>query len=181
MPKQCGNADAIGRFGCRSMRIRLFDGPLDIAWKHCAVTSDFLGNFYAVRARSAAANDVRHSVGYLVNELLENAVKFRASGDIVVDTQLEGDRFRACVINLISEAGALRFQDVLAGLQGRDPSELLIERIERNAADPAATGSGLGLLTLMGDYGTLLGWDFGEPAGNRGPVRLAAHAVLPLA
>jgi len=32
----------------------------------------------------------RHSIGYLANELLENAVKFRAPGDIVVEAALDG-------------------------------------------------------------------------------------------
>ncbi len=182
MLRQCGNAGAIEAFGQDAMRIRLFDGPLDIAWKHCARTSDFLADFYAVRIPTAAVKEVRHNVSYLVNELLENAVKFREIGDIVIDTQLESDRFRACVANAVSEERALRFQDLLNRSAGRDPSELLIERIEQNAADPTASGSGLGLLTLMGDYGVQLGWDFRESdAPDRRLVQLATYAVLPLA
>lgn len=119
-------------------------------------------------------------MSYLVNEILENAVKFRTSGDIVIDTSMEDDNFRLCVTNSISKAGALRFQDVLERLQGRDPSDLLIERIERNAADPNSTGSGLGLLTLMGDYDVQLGWDFQTDPEEEGTVQLATYAVLPL-
>ena len=183
MLQQIGNTGAIGTFGAGSLRLRLFDGPLGLAWKHCGITSDFLGDFYSARAHqgSVEANEIRHNVTYLVNEILENALKFRVSGDIVIDTLVEEGQFRLCIANVISEAGALRFQEVLSGLKGRDPSELLIERIERNAADPTETGSGLGLLTLMSDYGVQLGWDFRKLAEENGTVLLGTYAVLPLA
>ena len=183
MPQQFGNTDVIRTFGDGSLRLRLFDGPLGLAWKHCGITSDFLGDIYSARSSqgSIEANEIRHNVTYLVNEILENALKFKASGDIVIDTLVEDGRFRLRIANLISEEGALRFQEVLSGLQGRDPSDLLIERIERNAADPTETGSGLGLLTLMSDYGVQLGWDFRKPAEENGTVQLGTYAVLSLA
>ena len=182
MRKQVGNTDIISTFKAGSFRLKLFAVPLGLAWKHCGITSDFLGDFYSARAvrGSVDANEIRHNVCYLVNEILENAVKFRTSGDIVIETSLENGTFRLCIANTISKEGALRFQDVLSGLQGRDPSELLIERIERNAADPNSTGSGLGLLTLMSDYGVQLGWDFQAPSDQEGTVQLATYAVLPL-
>ena len=39
-----------------------------------------------------------------------------------------------------------------------DPGDLLIQRIEANAAG-TGSGSGLGILTLMNDYGVRLTWD----------------------
>ena len=182
MRRQAGNTGIISSFTAGSFKLKLFAVPLGLAWKHCGITSDFLGDFYSARADrgSVDANEIRHNVSYLVNEILENAVKFRTSGDIVIDTSMEDDNFRLCVTNSISKAGALRFQDVLDRLQGRDPSDLLIERIERNAADPNSTGSGLGLLTLMGDYDVQLGWDFQTDPEEEGTVQLATYAVLPL-
>lgn len=183
MLQQFGSTEVIGTFGAGALRLQLFDGPLGLAWKHCGITSDFLGDMYSAGATqgSVEAGEIRHNVTYLVNEILENALKFKAAGDIVIHTLVEDGRFRLCVANLISEEGALRFQEVLSRMQGRDPSELLIERIEQNAADPTATGSGLGLLTLMGDYGAQLGWDFRKPAGEDGALELGTYAVLPLA
>ena len=182
MLQQIGNTDIMDAFGVGSLRLKFLDGPLALAWKHCGITSDFLGDFYSARTDggSIKANEIRHNIAYLVNELLENAVKFRSAGDIVIDTLMVDGAFRLCIANLISADTALGFQEVLGELQGRNPSELLIERIEQNAADPTSSGSGLGLLTLMSDYGVEIGWNFLRPAGENGPVRLETHAVLPL-
>ena len=59
----------------------------------------------------------------------------------------------------------------------RDPGELLIERIEENAENANSSGSGLGLLTLMSDYGARLGWRF-QPAAEADAIRLDTYAAL---
>ena len=74
---------------------------------------------------------------------------------------------------------ASRFQSLLSELTARDPGELLIERIEANAADETSSGSGLGLLTLMNDYGARLGWNFSDAPAD-GTVVLSTHASLTL-
>jgi len=61
----------------------------------------------------------------------------------------------------------------------RDPGELLIERIEANAAEPFGSGSGLGLLTLMNDYGARLGWTFRQETPED-PILLHTFAELAL-
>lgn len=165
-----------------SSHLRLADGPIDLSWHHCSTTAEFVGEFYALRCRSRdmAYNDARHSIGYLVNELLENAVKFRAGGDITVQASLEENRFELAVANQISTTTADRFQGLLAGIAGRDPGELLIERIEANAEDANSSGSGLGLLTLMSDYGVRLGWSFRKVAAAES-IRLETFAALDVA
>ena len=163
--------------------LRLADGPLELSWHHCSTTSDFLGDFYATQARKASLdyNETRHGIGYLVNELLENAIKFRAAGDISVETSLDGTNFEIRVVNNIDETTSTRFRALLGEITSRDPGDLLIEKIESNAANPSSTGSGLGLLTLMSDYGVRLGWIFHEPASGGAPTRLETFAALTLA
>lgn len=161
-------------------RLRLTDGPLDISWHHCSLTSDFLGDFFADHVKgSDDAREIRHSIGYLVNELLENAVKFRAPGDIEIEAGFHDTMFGLCVHNRVHAATAERFQALLAEITSRDPGELLIERIERNAADPDSHASGLGILTLMNDYGAQLGWKFMRD-DEEGLYRLETYAALPL-
>ncbi|TIO03310.1 MAG: ATP-binding protein, partial [Mesorhizobium sp.] len=77
-------------------RVRLFDGPLDLSWRHCATTSDFIADLFALRFQSSRNDymEVRHSIGYLVNELIENAVKFRAPGEIVVEASMDSECFK---------------------------------------------------------------------------------------
>jgi hypothetical protein len=83
------------------------------------------------------------------------------------------------VRNVAASGTAEKFQALLAELTTRDPGELLIERIEANAADETSSGSGLGLLTLMNDYGARLGWSFSEQPGGH-TVLLSTYASLTL-
>src|SRR5262245_27615349 len=162
-------------------RVRLFDGPLDLSWHHCATTSDFFADVFALRFQ-ASRNDykeVRHSIGYLVNELIENAVKFRASGEIVVEASMDGESFKVKVANIIEGKTASDFQILLSEITTHDPGELLVQRIEANAADLHAAGSGLGLLTLMNDYGARLAWIF-SPAKEIDRICLETYASIPV-
>ena len=161
--------------------LRLADGPLDLSWHHCSTTSEFMGEMFALRVATSDHdyNEARHSIGYLVNELLENAVKFRSPGDIVVESSFEAGLFEIRITNSIGEETSARFKDMLAEITSRDPGDMLIERIEANAADASSRGSGLGLLTLMSDYGAKLGWEFLDD-GAGGPIRLNTFAALTL-
>jgi len=181
MLKQLGTMQLMNGAAAEAGRLRLADGPLELSWHHCSTTSDFMGDFFANLARRSDAdyNDARHSIGYLVNELLENAVKFRAPGDITVEATLENGNFEIRVANFVEEGNAARFQSLLEEIVSRDAGELLIERIEQNAADPLSSGSGLGLLTLMSDYGVRLGWRFLRDSPS-GPVELETYAALTL-
>ncbi|RCW81539.1 slr1658 superfamily regulator [Phyllobacterium bourgognense] len=162
-------------------RVRLFDGPLDISWHHCATTSDFIADLFALRFQSSRNDykEVRHSVGYLVNELMENAVKFRAPGEIMVEASMDAESFKVKISNVVDSETAAEFQSLLSEITVGDPAELLIQRLEANAADPEATGSGLGLLTLMSDYGARLAWIF-SPADETDVVSLEIYASLPI-
>ncbi len=182
MDSQFGEIDPSNSASAFSSHLRLADGPIDLSWHHCSTTAEFVGELYGLRCRAQdmAYNDARHSIGYMVNELLENAVKFRAGGDITVQASLEENRFELKVANHIAAETAERFQGLLAGIEGRDPGELLIERIEANAEDANSSGSGLGLLTLMSDYGVRLGWSFRKVAAGES-IRLETFAALDIA
>lgn len=177
-----GKTDPVNSPSAFGSYLRLADGPLDVNWHHCSLTAEFMGEVYALRCDSAHMdyNEARHSISYMVNELLENAVKFRIEGDITIQASLEGKRFEFTVTNQISPEAAGRFQTLLEEIVQRDPGELLIERIEANAENADSNGSGLGLLTLMSDYGVRLGWVFRQTAADE-PVRLETLAVLDLA
>ncbi len=164
-----------------SMGVVLHEGPLGVTWQHASSTCEFLGDIFAMRHAKEGMDytEARHSIIYLVNELLENAIKFHAPGDIEVRGSLEDGNFEVTVTNRTAAEAAGKFQGLLAELTTRDPGELLIERIEANAADENSSGSGLGILTLMNDYGARLGWHFSEaPAG--GPLVLVTRASLTL-
>lgn len=162
-------------------RLRLFDGPLDLSWHHCATTADFIAELFALRFRSSRNDykEVRHSIGYLVNELMENAIKFRAPGEVLIEAAIDSESFKVKVSNLLGDDIALEFQNLLSEITVGDPGELLIRRIEANAVDAEATGSGIGLLTLMNDYGARLAWIF-SPSEERDRVWVETYASIPV-
>src|SRR6185437_15653096 len=93
-----------GTTGSFATTIRLIEGVLGLTWQHSSTTSEFLGDFFALRGAATGLdyNEVRHSIVYLVNELLENALKFRAPGDIEIRSALDDGRFELIVSNLVA-------------------------------------------------------------------------------
>jgi hypothetical protein len=164
-----------------AIRIVLSEGPLAATWQHASATCEFLGDVFATRHAKNGQDhtEARHSIIYLVNELLENAIKFRSPGDIELRCTLEDGNFELVVRNHAKPDVAARFRSVLEQITAGDPGELLIERIEANAADETSSASGLGLLTLMNDYGARLGWTF-DDAPAQGAVALSTQASLKL-
>lgn len=164
-----------------AVSVVLSEGPLAVSWQHASATCEFLGDVFARRHARAGQDysEARHSIIYLVNELLENAIKFHSPGDIELRCSLEEGKFELMVRNQASHDVASRFQSLLSEVTARDPGELLIERIEANAADQGSSASGLGLLTLMNDYGARLGWNFHDAPAD-GTVVLCTHASLTL-
>ncbi|WP_298821538.1 ATP-binding protein [uncultured Roseibium sp.] len=160
--------------------LKLMAEPLELSWHHCGVTSDFIGEYFS-RACPGDVDpvDARHSISYMINEILENAVKFRYGGDVAIDSSLLGETFEIQIVNKIDNETASRFQELLRELLERDPGELLLEKIEENALNPDSTGSGLGLLTLMSDYEAKLGWSFLREHVSEG-VKLTTFASLRL-
>jgi hypothetical protein len=179
--KTFGDTSRNNGSGAFAMRITISDGPLGVSWQHASETCEFLGDVFALHHAKQGAdyNEARHSIVYLVNELLENAIKFRVPGTISVDCSLHQGNFELTVSNDTQAEVANRFHALIEEITSRDPGELLIERIEANAADENSSGSGLGLLTLMNDYGARLGWDFRSSATG-GAVMLSTHAALTL-
>jgi hypothetical protein len=176
-----GPAEIVGGMSESVSRVRLFDGPLDLRWHHCATTSDFIADLFALPFHGSRNDyrEVRHNIGYLVNELIENAVKFREPGEIRIEATMDADCFKVKVSNVVSTETAVSFQALLAEITVGDPGDLLIERIEANAADPETSGSGLGYLTLMSDYGARLAWMF-SPVDSSGRVHVGTFATIPV-
>jgi hypothetical protein len=168
----------------RDLRLQFHTGKFALRWTHCSSTATFISSYYAslfkVEYPAAQANDLTHSIAYLANELLENAVKFRTEGDVEVQTGLHGEEFVMRVTNHIGPETSATFQVLLSEITAGDPGELLLQRIEANAADENGSGSGLGILTLMSDYGVRFCWTFTPETPSDGRVLLQTIARLPL-
>jgi hypothetical protein len=144
------------------------------------VTSDFIADMMALpyAASKSSHTQVHHDIGYLSNELIENAIKFRQPGEIVVEAGTSHERFFMRVRNAIDRETSSRFRDLLHRIASRDPKELLLEQIETNAMSDTS-GSGLGLLTLLSDYNAKMAWEFEDYHDEYMLTTTAAVAIPP--
>ncbi|HSI86836.1 MAG: hypothetical protein ACAI35_17110 [Candidatus Methylacidiphilales bacterium] len=118
--------------------------------------SDYAGRLHA--ENNPSGGDFADAVCYLANELLENAVKYRCGGPVQLGFCLQPAHFVLVIRNEMLASRAPEFRQRVQQMLESDPTELLMEQAERNAADPDSHGSGIGFLTLLTDYGALLGW-----------------------
>lgn len=176
-----GNAEPAPPELKQLMRIAVSTAQIPLKWSDCSSTADFLSHYYAgifaLDRSEAQVTDISHSVSYMANELIENAVKFRTEGDVTIDAGVDGGDFLLRIANWIDQNTSTRFRALLEELTAGDPGELLIQRIEANAIDGKG-GSGLGILTLMNDYGVRLSWSF-RPEDD-GRIFLETLARLPV-
>jgi hypothetical protein len=173
-----GKEDLVSFDATRALRLRLLDGPLHLAWRHSAMTSDFIAETIALGFRSSERQykTIRHDIGYLTNELIENSIKFRVSGEIMIEALVDTQNFRMRIVNFVDGDAATRFQQLLSKVTAGDPGELLLQQIEASVL-AGGNVSGLGLLTLMSDYQAHLAWRFDEDHQHK-RTRLQTYATM---
>ena len=179
-PMIYGTESLVGMSLNLGTRLTLRDGPLHLSWKHSGVTSDFIADMMALPYATSKSShtQVHQDIGYLSNELIENAIKFRQPGEIVVEAGTSHERFFMRVRNAIDRETSSRFRDLLHRIASRDPRELLLEQIETNAMSDTS-GSGLGLLTLLSDYNAKMAWEFDDYHGEYMLLTTTAAVAIP--
>jgi hypothetical protein len=164
------------------MSLKLFPGVLPIAWEQCGATADFLANYFGTfygahlgRTREQRDYDVG-AMSYILNELVENAVKFNEGGTIHVEVGLVASELVFTVENQLSRGTTAALRRKLSALLEGDPTELFVRRVEEKADNPDDGGSGLGLLTMMSDYQAKLGWKLSPVPGQDDALVLCTRA-----
>ncbi len=143
--------------------------PLQKRWRNNGLSADFIADylttFFPVKdidpSSSKRNAEIRSAVNYIANELLENAMKFSDESvpfGISIQLQLHPDRLIFLATNTIKPFELKQFQATIEDLISQDPNDLFLQRIEANANDHKS--SGLGLITMMNDYLTQIGWKF---------------------
>ena len=157
-------------------RISLDLCPMDLIvnWQRCSMTADWVGRFVA--QEFPRAEHAFREVSIVVNELLENLVKFGADKreSLTLAVVNFGDVVRVDATNRCHAAhvGPLRaqFQRLIDG----DPEALFLEQIERTATG-SDTDSGLGLLALAKDHREALGLQVRSSSGGLWEVTVRAE------
>lgn len=160
-----------------------YPGEFPVKWSQCSIAADFFAEYFAEvgeigLADEAARRDFVGSVAYVLNELIENAIKFCAGGTVVIDAGVEAGEFVVVVSNQIAADRVAPLRDKFVALLRGDPQELLLQRVEENAANPDHGSSGLGFLTMLSDYKARLGWRFDPAPGNPDNALLKTTARL---
>ena len=107
--------------------------------------------------------EVKSAVSYIANELLENAMKYGVEMSpfpISIQIHLNPELIIFQLTNSIRSDRIQNFQEYIKTLLSGDPEDLYIAQLEKNALSETGEESGLGLLTMLNDYGAKLGWKF---------------------
>lgn len=162
-----------------ALEIAIHDG-WSRRWSYAGRLADYVAGYFRADLDSAAgaqAADAVAFVTYAVNEMVENAVKFGQGEEILLRARLDGGEMLVMVSSFAPAETARRYQAVVEEIAAGDPLMLLMERVERNAVEGPSAGSGLGLLSIMTDYGASLGWRFQEQGAV---VAISTMARLPI-
>jgi len=165
--------------------------PLRSRWRNNGLSADFLGDYVTTflpangSAPEAASrqNEIRYAVTYIANELLENAMKYHERDvDIPIGIHLElsGDQITVSASNGIGVGQAELYQVFVERILQHDAGDLLLKQLEDNAEGNESNKSGLGLLTMVNDYGAQLGWRFEVHPAYAEVMTVTTSAVLPL-
>jgi hypothetical protein len=135
-------------------------------WKRCSIAADSWADYLSALVPTDGSammspEDVRSLLSYMLNEMLENTAKFSSGEEQPVEYRawMEPDSVIVELSNRAEGGQAGRLQNFATTLLEGDPSELYIARMEE-AAETGESGSGIGFLTLVMDYGVALAFRF---------------------
>ena len=165
--------------------------PLRTRWRNNGLSADFLGDYVTtflpakegVAALESRQNEIKHTVTYIANELLENAMKYHAQDvdiPIKIHLELNSNQFTVSVSNGVGALQAERYQAFVEQLQKGDAVDLLMKQQEENAKSDESTASCLGLLTMIADYDARLDWRFDVHPAQSKTMIVTTSAVVPL-
>ncbi|NEP61192.1 MAG: ATP-binding protein [Symploca sp. SIO2G7] len=149
---------------------------IDSPWKNQRLSAYFLANCFINFLPFSENNPAEHqrikelksSISYVANELIENAVKFNletANYQVKLGIHfLEEPELVAVMFatNAVDQVGAQKLQTFIQKLLAADLQDFYIQQIEASSKEENSSMSGLGFLTMINDYDALLGWKF-EP------------------
>lgn len=158
--------------------------PLKQRWRNNGLSADFLADYVTTffpRVENDPASldrqkEIRGAVNYIANELLENAMKYseeHLSQPITIKLVLAAESIRFVETNATNIDRGRSFQAFVTELATSDPAEMYVTQLERSAE---SGGSGLGLITMVNDYGAQLGWKF-DDLGD-GAMRVTTQVLL---
>lgn len=133
--------------------------PLELMkdWKRCSLVADFFGNYQAYNYDNQSK--VESVISTIANELLENAIKFTADQNKLVNITLKrfGKELILETVNMAHRKNIDSIHYFIKLLEEHDIEELFLMQIEKNALNDSKNSSGVGLLSIIKDYNAKIG------------------------
>ena len=151
--------------------------PIKQRWRNNGLSADFVADyfttFFPVSDEDPSTRErqmqIKGAVSYIANELLENAMKYNYEAcqhpiKFGLYLQEEGNEGSVTIVmlatNSVSPTNFDKFKKFIQDLTSADPDEFYFNQLEKSAEDESIDSSGLGLVTMINDYGAKLGWKF---------------------
>jgi len=137
-------------------------------WRNNGLSADFLADYVSTffpvlddDSSQSRSHEIKSSVSFIANELLENVMKYTAK-DCKVSCGINLFIYQESLVfyatNFITDLQAAEYKKFITKLVDSDPMELFMDQLEFNALNDEA--SGLGYLTMVNDYEAKLSWQF---------------------
>jgi len=165
-----------------------FSSPKQLSeyWQNNGLSAEFIADYLITYfpANPTEPNSlkkqkkVKGSSNFIANELLENASKFNDKSSnypIYVEIYLQVNHIGFRVTNSVSEFHIKPFQQFINTLLSSDPEELYFNHLEQD--ENHDNHSRLGLLTIIKDYSTKIGWEFKTLSYQTKPVTVVTTMV----
>ncbi len=158
---------------------------LSTRWRRCSLSSDFWARYTSlfvpefVQPGMLSRDAIESVLSYLLNELFENCAKFSAGPvqTVCYQSWIFQDWMVFQVTNHIDPRAQGPFTDLIHELLEGDPDELYFQRLEESV-ELNLSGSGLGYLTLIKDYGIRFGFRFQPVGPGSVAVDVQAHVSM---
>lgn len=132
--------------------------PLELIshWKKCSLVADFFANYQSYNFENQ--QKAMSVLSTIINELLENAIKFTADQNKLVSISLRryDDNISIETVNLATKANATTLQKFIQTLETNNIEDLFFQQLEK-AALSDEDSSGVGLISIIKDYGADVG------------------------
>jgi hypothetical protein len=138
--------------------------PLQQRWRNNGLSADFVADylvtFFPVDDNDSSAlnrqANLKGAVSYIANELLENAMKYHyetVESAITFGIHLLGKTVILFSTNCIAKIAIPSLTAAIEELLTSNLEQLYIEKLEALAEENNMSDSGMGLLTILYDYG----------------------------
>ncbi|MBN1686332.1 MAG: hypothetical protein JW852_06730 [Spirochaetales bacterium] len=133
--------------------------PLDFfdSWERGSLLSNFVADYYG---HNFPGPEARNLISTVVNELIENAVKFSRNNSmpVIITIKKRKEEMLIQADNCLPKHRQDAFVAVCREISEKDLDELYVKRMHENLKDP--NSSGIGLILIKKDYCAGLSFSF---------------------